>query len=70
MSIDPQTPNSTRVAVLDIAMARLVFDWTDKWLELIKLINETTGTDEPPGPLGTTVDRLLIDVTIWLHKRL
>jgi hypothetical protein len=26
----------------------LVDDWADKWLELIKLINEVTGIDEPP----------------------
>ena len=26
----------------------LVHDWAGKWLELIKLINEVTGTDEPP----------------------
>ena len=26
----------------------LIHDWAGKWLELIKLINEVTGTDEPP----------------------
>ena len=25
----------------------LVYDWAEKWLEFIKLINEVTGTDEP-----------------------
>ena len=38
----------------------LVFDWTHKWLELIKLINETTGTDEPPWspPVPTDLEEL------------
>ena len=26
----------------------LVSDWSEKWLEFISLINEVTGTDEPP----------------------
>lgn len=26
----------------------LVFNWGEKWLELVVLINEVTGTDEPP----------------------
>ncbi len=28
----------------------LVDDWAGKWLELVKLINEVTDTDEPPWP--------------------
>ena len=26
---------------------KMVFDWSDKWIELIGLINGVTGTDEP-----------------------
>lgn len=38
----------------------LVSDWADKWLELIKLINETTGTDEPTwsSPVPTDLEEL------------
>ncbi|MFC2026400.1 hypothetical protein ACFLUX_00275 [Chloroflexota bacterium] len=37
-----------------------VFQWANKWLELIKLINETTGTDEPPWspPVPTDLEEL------------
>jgi hypothetical protein len=38
----------------------LVDEWTDKWLELIALINEVTGTDEPPwsSPLPDETDEI------------
>ncbi len=36
------------------AEQQLVFDWCEKWLELIDLINEVTGTCEPP----TVIDEL------------
>ena len=38
----------------------LVFDWSDKWIKLIGLINEVTGTDEPPWspPPPTDLDEL------------
>ena len=29
----------------------IVFEWGEKWLELVGLINEVTGTDEPPSDL-------------------
>ena len=38
----------------------LVFDWSEKWIELISLINEVTGVDEPPWlpPPPTDIDEL------------
>lgn len=32
-----------------IAEQHLVYDWSEKWLELINLINEVTGTPQPPS---------------------
>lgn len=38
----------------------LVYDWSEKWLELISLINNITGTDEPPSspPPPTDLEEL------------
>ena len=46
----------------------LVSDWADKWLELIKLINEVTGTDEPPwsSPPPTETDEIgYLGLRLW-----
>jgi len=48
--------------------ADLVDDWADKWLELIKLINEATGTDEPPwsSPPPTEADEIqYLGLRLW-----
>jgi hypothetical protein len=38
----------------------LVYNWSEKWIELIMLINEVTGTDEPPysPPPPTDLDEI------------
>ena len=46
----------------------LVDDWADKWLELIKLINEVTGTNEPPwsSPPPTETDEIrYLGLHLW-----
>ena len=35
-------------ALYSSAEGELVFDWREKWIKLIGLINEVTGTDEAP----------------------
>lgn len=50
----------------------LVYDWAGKWLELIKLINEVTGTDEPPWspPLPTETDEIrYLGLRFWFLNR-
>lgn len=45
------------------AQTDLVFDWCERWLELIDLINEVTGTPEPP----TDMDELRYQrLRFWL----
>jgi hypothetical protein len=49
----------------------LVFEWAEKWLELIKLINNVTGNDEgsesPPPP--TMSDEFQYEsLRLWLSK--
>ncbi|MDP2920199.1 MAG: hypothetical protein Q8O43_08290 [Dehalococcoidia bacterium] len=54
------------------AEADLVDDWADKWLELIKLINEITGTDEPPwspSPPAETVEIQYARLRFWFLSR-
>jgi hypothetical protein len=49
----------------------LVDDWAGKWLELIKLINEITGTDEPPWspPPPTEMDEIrYMSLRFWFLK--
>jgi hypothetical protein len=53
------------------AEANLVDDWAGKWLELIKLINEITGTNEPPWspPHPTEMDEIrYISLRFWFLK--
>ena len=50
----------------------LVSDWAGKWLELIKLINEVTGTDEPPwsSPPPTETDEIrYLGLRFWFLNR-
>jgi hypothetical protein len=50
----------------------LVHDWAGKWLELIKLINEVTGTDEPPwsSPPPTETDEIrYMRLRFWFLNR-
>lgn len=49
----------------------LVDDWAGKWLELIKLINEITGTDEPSWspPPPTEMDEIrYMSLRFWFLK--
>jgi hypothetical protein len=42
------------------AERKLVDEWAEKWLAVIELINNVTGTDEPPfsPPLPTEIDEI------------
>jgi len=54
------------------AESGLVDEWTDKWLELIDLINQVTGTDEPssssPPPVETDEIRYA-HLRLWFLSR-
>ncbi len=50
------------------AEADLVDEWADKWLELIDLINQVTGTDEPPwspSPPAETDEIRYVRLRFW-----
>jgi hypothetical protein len=50
----------------------LVHDWAGKWLELIKLINEVAGTDEPPwsSPPPAEMDEIrYMGLRFWFLSR-
>ncbi len=40
------------------AESELVFDWSGKWIELVKLTNEVTGSDEPPVKPPADLDEI------------
>jgi len=52
--------------------ADLVDEWADKWLELIDLINQVTGTDEPPwspSPPAETDEIRYARLRFWFLSR-